>query len=96
MSGVSLGSSRFRRVFAVFVVIFLFSFASLFHFHQRRARRIAKNYPPLYEDLAKAELSLPQHDAFLPAPEGRNGRFVRFENQMWGVGFNNQLFEMYA
>lgn len=40
------------------------------------------------------ERSLPQHDLDLPPPEGRDGRFVRFRNQMWGVGFNNLLGEV--
>lgn len=50
--------------------------------------------PPLYPELKVAELALPQHDEDLPFPEGKNARFVRFGNQMWGVGLNNQLFEM--
>lgn len=50
--------------------------------------------PPLYPELKVAELALPQHDEDLPYPEGRNAKFVRFGNQMWGVGLNNQLFEM--
>lgn len=50
--------------------------------------------PPLYPELKVAELALPQHDEDLPFPEGKNARFVRFGNQMWGVGLNNQIFEM--
>lgn len=50
--------------------------------------------PPLYPELKVAELALPQHEEDLPYPEGRNAKFVRFGNQMWGVGLNNQLFEM--
>lgn len=52
--------------------------------------------PPLYPELKVAELALPQHDEDLPFPDGKNTRFVRFGNQMWGVGLNNQLFEMYV
>ncbi|KAF8312145.1 hypothetical protein DL93DRAFT_2082576 [Clavulina sp. PMI_390] len=50
--------------------------------------------PPMYPELKEAELALPQHDEDLPSPEGKNARFVRFGNQMWGVGLNNQLFEI--
>jgi hypothetical protein len=49
--------------------------------------------PPLYPELAAAELSLPQHDENLPFPEGKDGRFLRFGNQMSAVGLNNQLWE---
>lgn len=52
--------------------------------------------PPMYPELKAAELTLPQHDEDLPFPEGKNARFIRFGNQMWGVGLNNQLFEMYV
>lgn len=54
----------------------------------------AHSLPPMYPKLKVAELALPQHDESLPFPEGKNARFVRFGNQMWGVGLNNQLFEM--
>lgn len=52
--------------------------------------------PPLYPELKVEELALPQHEEELPYPEGKNAKFVRFGNQMWGVGLNNQLFEMYV
>ena len=56
----------------------------------------AHGLPPIYPKLKIAELALPQHNESLPFPEGKNGRFLRFSNQMWGVGLNNQLFEMYV
>jgi len=40
--------------------------------------------PPLFPDLAKAEEKLPQHNETLPYPEGRNAKFLRFGNEMWG------------
>ena len=58
------------------------------------ADKHADKLPPMYPNLKIAELALPQHDEDLPFPEGKNARFVRFGNQMWGVGLNNQLFEM--
>ena len=54
----------------------------------------ADSLPPMYPELKVEELALPQHDEDLPFPEGKNAKFVRFGNQMWGVGLNNQLFEM--
>jgi len=50
--------------------------------------------PPLYPELKVAELALPQHNEDLPSPEGKNARFLRFSNQLSGVGLNNQLFEL--
>ena len=40
------------------------------------------NYPlpPLYERFHTAELALPQHDALLPLPEGRHGRYLWIAN----------------
>ncbi|KAF8303077.1 hypothetical protein DL93DRAFT_2067058 [Clavulina sp. PMI_390] len=50
--------------------------------------------PPLYPKYAEEERLLPQHDKNLPFPEGAHGRFLRFEDQLWGTGLNNQLFEV--
>ncbi len=52
--------------------------------------------PPLYLDYFEAENLLPQHNENLPFPEGRTARFLRFGNQMWGVGLNNQFQEVYV
>lgn len=40
------------------------------------------NYPlpPLYRRFHEAELKLPQHDAWLPLPEGRHGRYLWVAN----------------
>ncbi|BEI83781.1 hypothetical protein CcaverHIS002_0403850 [Cutaneotrichosporon cavernicola] len=35
--------------------------------------------PPTYADEWKRERQLPQHNPWLPAPEGRDGRYVRFD-----------------
>ena len=50
--------------------------------------------PPTYERLKKWEMDLPQHDLDLPYPEGRNGRYVLFKNQIQMLGWNNQLNEV--
>ncbi|KAH7314014.1 hypothetical protein B0J17DRAFT_352196 [Rhizoctonia solani] len=39
------------------------------------------------------EAELPQHNPSASYPEGRNGRYLRFSNQMWGAGWNNLLQE---
>ena len=50
--------------------------------------------PPTWERLKKWQADLPQHNLDLPFPEGRNGRFVIFRNQLVGTGWNNQFSEM--
>jgi hypothetical protein len=50
--------------------------------------------PPKYLKLRDYEQNLPQHNLSLPFPEGRNGRYVRFFNQIRGLGWNNVLNEM--
>lgn len=37
---------------------------------------------------------MPQHDVNLPPPSGRNGRYIRFRNQVYGLGWNNILQEI--
>lgn len=46
---------------------------------------------PKYEDVRELEENLPQHNLSLPFPEGQNGRYVRFSNQIQGLGWNNVL-----
>ncbi|KAH7103435.1 hypothetical protein BKA62DRAFT_768849 [Auriculariales sp. MPI-PUGE-AT-0066] len=53
------------------------------NFHRYRSLR----------DIWTLERNLPQHNLDLPSPEGREGRYIRFRNQMWDVGLNNQLEE---
>lgn len=50
--------------------------------------------PPGYESVWEFERTLPQHDLDLPFPEGRTGRYLRFENQIYGLGWNNVLNEL--
>ncbi|KAK7054400.1 hypothetical protein VNI00_003594 [Paramarasmius palmivorus] len=50
--------------------------------------------PPTWERLRKWEDELPQHNLELPFPEGKNGRFVRFSNQVKQLGWNNVLNEV--
>ncbi|KAE9396113.1 hypothetical protein BT96DRAFT_997035 [Gymnopus androsaceus JB14] len=50
--------------------------------------------PPTYEKLRKWEDELPQHDLSLPFPEGKTGRYVKFDNQIKQLGWNNVLNEV--
>ena len=50
--------------------------------------------PSDWQKLYKWEDDLPQHDADLPYPEGKTGRYVYFKNQIQMLGWNNQLNEV--
>ncbi|KAL1663404.1 hypothetical protein GGF50DRAFT_56954 [Schizophyllum commune] len=50
--------------------------------------------PPDWWELDKWEDALPQHNFSLPPPEGYNGRYVRFTNQIASLGWNNVLNEI--
>jgi hypothetical protein len=50
--------------------------------------------PPSYAALRLYEANLPQHNLDLPFPEGRAGKYVRFSNQVRGLGWNNVLNEL--
>lgn len=50
--------------------------------------------PPSWKKLREYERNLPQHNLSLSYPEGRNGRYVRFSNQIRGLGWNNVLNEI--
>ncbi len=49
---------------------------------------------PSYEEWDDKERNLPQHNTTLPFPEGGDMRMLRFGNQMYGIGLNNQLQEL--
>jgi len=46
-----------------------------------------------FDEMFMGEAQLPQHNLSAAYPEGRDGRFVRFSNQVWGLGWNNLLQE---
>ncbi|KAG6860179.1 hypothetical protein C0995_014749 [Termitomyces sp. Mi166 len=50
--------------------------------------------PPTWEKLKQWERDLPQHNINLPFPEGKNGRYVKFSNQVKRLGWNNALNEI--
>ncbi|QRV94260.1 O-FucT domain protein [Ceratobasidium sp. AG-Ba] len=47
-----------------------------------------------FVDFEAAIRKLPQHNPDLPPPAGRNGRYIFFRNQIWGLGWNNILEEI--
>ncbi|KAJ7035026.1 hypothetical protein C8F04DRAFT_955540, partial [Mycena alexandri] len=50
--------------------------------------------PPTHEKLWKFEKDLPQHNLDLPFPEGKTGRYVKFSNEIRGLGWNNCFNEL--
>ncbi|KAL0574566.1 hypothetical protein V5O48_007403 [Marasmius crinis-equi] len=50
--------------------------------------------PPDWKELRAFEDSLPQHNLELPFPEGKDGRYVRFSNEIRQLGWNNVLNEV--
>ncbi|CAE6466391.1 unnamed protein product [Rhizoctonia solani] len=46
-----------------------------------------------FEAIFLKEDQLPQHNLSAPYPEGKTGRYLRFSNQVWGLGWNNLLQE---
>ncbi|CAE6448543.1 unnamed protein product [Rhizoctonia solani] len=93
--------TRFRLrqfVTALSTLLLLFTFTSFFYWgdlelfaypEQSTWSSDAANF----EQLFIREAQFPQHNLSAPYPEGRDGRFVRFSNQVWGLGWNNLLQE---
>ncbi|KAI0288655.1 hypothetical protein BC826DRAFT_915561 [Russula brevipes] len=50
--------------------------------------------PPRFYEWYEREKKLPQNNPDLPYPQGREGRYIRFANQIRGLGFGNALEEM--
>lgn len=43
------------------------------------------SHPPRFYQWHEREKLLPQHDPDLPYPQGREGRYIRFSNQIFGA-----------
>ncbi|KAJ1302996.1 hypothetical protein OPQ81_011199 [Rhizoctonia solani] len=86
---------------SVVVVIMLIHLVLLFSFlHWREWQLFA--YPEEaawasdannFDSIFIREAKLPQHNLSAPFPEGKDGRYLRFSNQVWGSGWNNLLQE---
>ncbi|KAF7350131.1 hypothetical protein MVEN_01315400 [Mycena venus] len=92
---------RFIFIAAVLLIFILLTVTGA-HPKLRHLARVNYNYyvadggpwradggPPKYVALRKWEAALPQHNLSLPSPEGRNGRYVKFSNQIRVLGWNN-------
>ncbi|KAJ1304800.1 hypothetical protein OPQ81_005936 [Rhizoctonia solani] len=93
--------TRFRPrqfVTALSTLLLLFTFTSLFYwgdlelFAYPEQSTWSSNATD-FEEIFIRESQLPQHNLSARYPEGRDGRFVRFSNQVWGLGWNNLLQE---
>ncbi|CAE6471187.1 unnamed protein product [Rhizoctonia solani] len=78
-------------------LLFLLSFLhsrewSLFKFEDQEQAQWASDAAN-FDSIFAREAQLPQHNLSVPYPEGRNGRYLQFSNQMWGAGWNNLLQE---
>ena len=84
--------------FCVFVLgVFLFwSNHSLFSSLSIPQAQCDPDPPSNWDKLYKWEDELPQHDVNLPFPEGKEGRYVYFHNQIQMLGWNNQLNEVFV
>ena len=81
-----------RKVLLYLIILFAFS---TFRFRWS-SQAVAPTQPiifppPTYSSVYDLERNLPQHNLDLPYPEGRTGRYVKFSNQIAGLGWNNVL-----
>ncbi|KAG6883710.1 hypothetical protein C0992_008035 [Termitomyces sp. T32_za158] len=56
--------------------------------------RMQWDVPPTWQKLRQLERNLPQHNLDLPFPEGKDGRYVKFSNQVKRLGWNNAFNEI--
>uniref|UniRef100_A0A0W0GAM3 Uncharacterized protein n=1 Tax=Moniliophthora roreri TaxID=221103 RepID=A0A0W0GAM3_MONRR len=93
-----------RRLFIIGVGVFLFTLvlSGLSHpareLYDRGSEKEGPTKlgfgPPTYERLKEWEGQLPQHNLDLPFLEGKEGRYVKFSNQIKMLGWNNVLNEV--
>ncbi|CAE7067863.1 unnamed protein product [Rhizoctonia solani] len=93
--------TRFRPrqfVTALSTLLLLFTLTSFFYWGDLKLFGYPEQSPwssdaTNFEEIFVREAQLPQHNLSARYPEGRDGRFVRFSNQVWGLGWNNLLQE---
>jgi hypothetical protein len=80
-----------QAVTALATVALLLTFVSFFHLgelnlfaHPEEA--LWASNATNFDEIFLREAQLPQHNLLAPYPEGENGRFLRFSNQVWGLG----------
>ncbi|KAI0789484.1 hypothetical protein C8Q75DRAFT_765893 [Abortiporus biennis] len=94
--GVVTGISQvFRRVSRRTTLLLLLTICVVYYWYSwpESMEVYDPDKPPLYGDYHQRELALPQHNADLPYPEGRQGKYVWFANRVNGVGWGNALQE---
>ncbi|KAI0065828.1 hypothetical protein BV25DRAFT_1913261 [Artomyces pyxidatus] len=64
------------------------------HLHLLPESSVDTSVPPNYHSWHVAEMNLPQHDVNLPAPQGKEGRYLMMNNHIWGIGWGNVLQEL--
>jgi hypothetical protein len=97
VSAVFAGGRAYRRWIILVVVLVVVGIYGRSKYHEYKPEFIGGHLtsdPPTYKKLREYERNLPQHNFSLPFPEGRQGRYVRFSNQIRGLGWNNILNEM--
>ncbi|TFY73193.1 hypothetical protein EWM64_g10819, partial [Hericium alpestre] len=86
-------SSSSRRCFRIFTVRHIFAtLAGIFTL--LLIGLFWSGVPPSYSEIREFERRLPQHNISLSLPEGRQGKFLRFPDHLWGHGLNNVLQEI--
>ncbi|KAF8324928.1 uncharacterized protein EI90DRAFT_2933611 [Cantharellus anzutake] len=100
-------SLQLRSPFAIRILVFWSSLCALWALSRWRYETLPetdagvriywyedRNKPPLYPALLERERRMPQHSEAAPPPDGRSAKYLRFSNQLRGVGFNNQMQEI--
>lgn len=93
-----------RRKLFIFLVVCIFNSGVILHWSTKPLSsylpvpqaQCDPDPPSNWDKLYKWEDELPQHDVNLPFPEGKEGRYVYFHNQIQMLGWNNQLNEVYV
>lgn len=83
-------------VFLVLSLLLLFPHSPAAVLWLRQEGGLLTTPRPNHDAIREYERNLPQHNLDLPFPEGRTGRYVRFNIQPKGQGWNNIMNEWYA
>jgi len=89
-------TSNRRRTSFILLIAILAAITFVFRWRESTTAETDTSFPPSWEKLQQWERALPQHNLELPSPEGKNGRYVKFNNQIRMLGWNNVFNEMYA
>ncbi|KZP18800.1 hypothetical protein FIBSPDRAFT_933213 [Athelia psychrophila] len=77
------------------IVIWIGCALSVFYVYQwTQTPVIESKKPPLYERYHEYEAALPQHNPNLPAPEGKDAKFIWASNHVHGSGWGNAMQEL--